>query len=92
LKTGSAQALAAAVRRLDLSRPVGVFHCPAAFGTVAVIGLSYPGRPDVGLWYAASGCQTLDNGHLGSFQGGNPSFYNDFQKLIDKLSPPVSFT
>ena len=77
-----------AVRALSLKKPTEVFHCPADFGTIAVIGVSYPGRSDVGLWYAASGCQSLDNGRIGSFQGGNPSFYNGFENAIDKLSPP----
>jgi hypothetical protein len=56
---------------------------------VAVIGFSFPGRPDVGLWYDASGCQTLDNGRIGSFEGGNPSFYDGFLNVVDRLSPPL---
>jgi hypothetical protein len=64
---------------------MGTFHCPAAVGAGALIGFSYASGPDVGLWYSASGCQTLDNGRLGSFQGENPSF-GDFQETIRKLS------
>ena len=81
--------LAGAVRQLSLAPPAGISHCPADFGLVAVIGFSFPGRPAVGLWYHASGCQTLDNGRIGSFEGGNPSFYSRFLSVVDRLSPPV---
>jgi hypothetical protein len=80
--------LSTVVRRLSLAPPTGISSCPADFGIVALIGFSYPGRADVGLWYQASGCQTLDNGRIGSFEGGNPSFYNAFLNIIDRLSPP----
>ena len=89
LDPAQAGLLATAVRRLSLAPPTGVTHCPADFGLVAVIGFSFPGRADVGLWYHASGCQTLDNGRIGSFEGGNPSFYNGFLNTIDRLSPAV---
>lgn len=78
-----------AVRRLNLAPPTGAMSCPADFGIVAVIGFSFPGRADVGLWYNAGGCQTLDNGRIGSFEGGNPSFYNGFLTTVNRLSPPV---
>ncbi|MGH9104298.1 MAG: hypothetical protein ACRDZX_00385 [Acidimicrobiales bacterium] len=84
-----ARHLAGRVRRLDLRAPVVVFHCPADFGAVALIGLSYPGREDVGLWYHASGCQSVDNGAIGSSEGGNPSFYMGFETAVDRLSPPL---
>ncbi len=90
LGPGQASLLAATVRQLDLKPPAGVSSCPADFGVVAVIGFSYAGRPDTGLWYRASGCQTLDNGRIGAFEGGNPSFYNSFLNTVDRLSPPVS--
>ena len=91
-RLGPAQAgdLATVVRRLNLTAPSGVTNCPADFGLVAVIGFSYPGRADVGLWYQASGCQTLDNGRIGAFEVGNPSFYNGFLSAVDRLSPPVT--
>jgi hypothetical protein len=88
LTKAEAVKLATAVRKLSLKPPTAVFHCPADFGSVGLIALSYNGRGPVGLWYSDSGCQTLDNGRLGSFQGANPSFYNGFEKVIDKLSPP----
>jgi hypothetical protein len=89
LDQAQADLLTAAVRQLSLAPPTGVSFCPADFGLVAVIGFSFSGRPDVGLWYHASGCQTVDNGRIGSFQGGNPSFYNRFQSVVNRLSAPV---
>jgi hypothetical protein len=89
LDLAQADLLATVVRQLSLAPPTGVSHCPADFGLVAVVGLSFAGRPDVGLWYDASGCQTLDNGRIGAFEGGNPSFYNGFLSVVDRLSPPV---
>jgi hypothetical protein len=77
------------IRQLNLAKPSGVFHCPADVGFATIIGFSYPGRSDVGLWYQASGCRTLDNGRLGAFQGANPSF-GAFESLIDGLLPPVT--
>jgi len=84
-----ARTLATAVRGLSLRPPPAVpFACPADIGTVALIGFSYSSRPDVALWYDASGCQTLDNGRLGSFQGANPSFYVGFEGTINRFAPP----
>ena len=90
LNEGQAEELAAVIRSLTLTVSVGAFHCPADFGEVAVIGFAYPGKTDVGLWYRTTGCQTLDNGRIGAFDGGNPSFYNGFVNLIEHLSPPVA--
>jgi hypothetical protein len=85
-----AQQLARAIRQLDLAGPSGVFFCPMDDGAVDVIGFTYPGRSDVGLWYTTSGCQTLDNGRIGAFQGANPSFYDGFENVINQLSPPAN--
>ncbi len=90
LDEGQAQELATVIRSLTLTVSVGAFHCPADFGEVAVIGFEYQGKADVGLWYRTTGCQTLDNGRIGAFEGGNPSFYNGFVNLIERLSPPVA--
>lgn len=98
--------VAEAVRGLDLRPPTGKYDCPAAIGAVEIIGLSYNSGPDVGLWYSASGCKSLDNGRLGSFEVGNPSFYETFEEVINDPSsiplpaarptivttPPVTFT
>lgn len=94
LSVHQAQELVAAVRALDLSGPRGasppVAHCPADFGIYALIGFSYRSRADIGLWYSASGCQTLDNGRLGAGETANPSFYDRFLSTVNRLSPPVT--
>jgi hypothetical protein len=87
LDEAQAQLLSEAVRGLSLRAPEGVYMCPADFNTNALIGFSYLARPDVGLWYHASGCQSLDNGRIGSFETANPSFYNGFLVTVDRLSP-----
>jgi hypothetical protein len=89
LSSQQAGVLATAVRTLSLRPPTGNFSCPVDVGTVALIGFSYASRPDVALWYSASGCQTLDNGRLGSFQGANPSF-GGFEEAMDKLAPALA--
>jgi hypothetical protein len=86
LSSQEAGVLATAVSKLSLRPPIGTVNCPADFGMVALIGFSYASRPDVALWYSASGCQTLDDGRLGSFQGANPSF-GGFEEAMDKLAP-----
>ena len=88
LDPAEAETLAGAIRGLDLRVPSGSWSCPADSGTHVVIGLTYLSDPDVGLWYRASGCQTIDNGNLGAFQSDNPSF-STFQELLNQLSPPV---
>jgi hypothetical protein len=89
LDANQARQLAGVIREIDLAAPSGIFSCPADDGGAAVIVFSYPGRVDVGLWYRTTGCQTLDNGRLGAFEGANPSFYDAFETVIDRLSPPV---
>jgi hypothetical protein len=85
-----AQQLASVIREIDLARPTGTISCPAGWvGAVTLIDLSYPGRADVGLWYTTSGCATLDNGRIGAFEDGNPSFYHGFENAVDRLSPPA---
>ncbi|HYA01341.1 MAG TPA: hypothetical protein VEK76_13485 [Candidatus Binatia bacterium] len=88
LDQATAQQIANTIRLINLAAPTGVFHCPADDGSVAVIEFAYPGRADVGLWWKTSGCETLDNGRIGAFQGGNPSFYSAFEGVIDRLSLP----
>jgi hypothetical protein len=90
LDRAQAQQLAAVIRQIALAPPSGTFSCPASsVGYVTVIGFSYPGRADVGLWYTTSGCETLDNGRIGAFEDGNPSFYQGYETAIDRLSPPA---
>ena len=106
LDAARAARLANVVRRLNLAPPAlgahgpqagepageaaGAAACPLDVGSFAVIGLSYKGRPDVGLWYHTSGCETLDNGYIGASETGNPSFYNGFEGTINQLSPPLA--
>ncbi len=96
LNATQANNVAQAIRSLDLRVPTGTYHCPAAIGAFVLIGLSYPSRADVGLWYADSGCKSLNNGRLGSFEGGNPSFYETFEATVMDPSstpkPPVNAT
>lgn len=106
LTTSQATHVAEAVRSLDLRAPSGTFNCPADIGGADIVGLSYDSGPDVGLWYHDSGCKSLDNGRLGSFEGGNPSFYMTFEPVINDPSsapkpavtptivttPPVTYT
>jgi hypothetical protein len=88
LKLRQADVLVTAVRKLSLRAPVGIaFQCPTDLDLVAIIGISYPRRPDVGLWYAASGCQSVDNGRIGSFADGNATFA-EFGQAMNELSPP----
>jgi len=96
LTPAQAASLARVIRELDLKKPSAVVmwskvaQCPLDTGAVALIGFSYPARPDAGLWYATSGCQTLDNGRIGSFEAANPSFYAGFETLVNKLSAPLA--
>ncbi len=63
-----ARAVATAVAAVSLAHTDGAaYSCPADFSRSVAIALSYPGRPDVDLWYGASGCSTLANGHVTAF-------------------------
>jgi hypothetical protein len=87
LDTADARRLASAIVNVSVEAAHGEFHCPnQEFGTVAVIAFDY-GRRTVDLWYQWTGCQTLDNGYVLAFQGGNPSFYSGFQDAFDDLAP-----
>ena len=74
-----------AVRDLSLRPPTGNFTAPPVLAR-SHSSDSYASRPDVALWYSASGCQALDNGRLGSFQGANRSF-GEFEEAMNKLAP-----
>lgn len=87
LEEAQARQLASVIRDINLAAPSGTVACPADFGSVALLGFRYAGRPDVGLWWTTSGCETLDNGRIGAWEVGNPSFYNAFEGAIDGLSP-----
>lgn len=87
LTRAEARELAAAIDRVSTAAPHGATNCPAAFPSATILVFSYSGRSDVDLWYNDTGCQTLDNGRVGAFQGGNPAFYGPFESLIGRLSP-----
>jgi hypothetical protein len=81
----AARQLSAVVNRIDLSRPIGNFNCPAVFDSAVIIAFRYGSTVDVDLWWSDSGCQTLDNGRLGGFQGANGtfgSFQNTYAQLV----------
>jgi len=85
-----ARLLAQVVRKLDLKPPPELVSCPMDNRSFAVIGFSYRGRSDVGLWYWTSGCQSVDNGRIGAAEIANPSFYTGFEGTINKLSAPLA--
>ncbi len=61
--------LAAALQRLSLAVPTGIYNCPMELGgSAGVIAFHFPGRPDVDLWYHTTGCRSIDNGHVSAFQ------------------------
>lgn len=68
LTAAQAQAVATAVTAVSLAHTDGAaYSCPADFDRSVAIALSYPGRPDVDLWYGTSDCSTLANGHVTAF-------------------------
>jgi hypothetical protein len=79
--------LAGVIDKVSTKAPKGFFGCPAGWDTATLIAFSYRAQSDADLWYYDSGCQTLDNGKIGAFQGGNPSFYLHFVPLVDRLAP-----
>ena len=63
--------LALAARRLQLSHPDGqVIYCPDGDDEFTIIALRYPGRADVDLWYARTGCASVANGFITSTNSG----------------------
>jgi hypothetical protein len=65
LSAADAGRLADQARHLQLAHTGRVeMSCPMGDGGVDVVALSYPGRPDVDLWYDATGCQHVSNGHI----------------------------
>jgi len=87
LDLSTARRLASVIDSISTAAPQGVTSCPADIGSASIIAFSYADIPDVDVWYSDSGCRTLDNGLIGAFEPGNPSFYQSFESLIDELSP-----
>lgn len=90
LGADDARELASVVNKIDLAKPKGNFNCPAMFDSVIIIAFRFGHTDDVDLWWSDSGCQTLDNGRLGGFEGANPSFYQTFQSTYAELVPVAS--
>ncbi|GAA4163282.1 hypothetical protein GCM10022286_23520 [Gryllotalpicola daejeonensis] len=82
--------LASVINKIDLAKPKGNFNCPALFDEVTIMAFQFGHADDVDLWWNASGCQTLDNGRLGAFEGANPSFYEAFQNTYARLVPAAT--
>lgn len=85
LAAADARELASVVDGIALAAPKGSFNCPAAFDSATVLAFRIGSTDDVDLWWSDSGCQTLDNGRLGAFEGGNPSFYDDFEQTYSRV-------
>ncbi|GAA4193632.1 hypothetical protein GCM10022288_27720 [Gryllotalpicola kribbensis] len=85
LGAAASRELASVVNEIDLSKPTGTTSCPAQLDQITVIAFEIGNTDDVDLWWNDSGCQTVDNGRLGAFQGGNPSFYRTFQSTYARL-------
>jgi hypothetical protein len=83
-----ARKLERAARAVDLRKPSGTASCPEADGTVVVIGFRTADHAAVGLWWDASGCQTIDNGVVGASQIGNASF-SRFQDVAAGVAGPA---
>jgi hypothetical protein len=79
--------LATVIEAISTATPQGTVSCPADLASASIIAFAYSGRADVDLWLSDSGCQTLDNGRIGAFEVGNPSFYNAFLTLMSELAP-----
>jgi hypothetical protein len=87
LDRSTVEHLTSVIDGISTARPPGVTSCPDADGSASIIVISYADTVDVNLWFFDSGCRTLDNGVIGAFEDGNPAFYNDFESLMDRLSP-----
>lgn len=87
LDTAVAAHLATVIDAISTLAPQGPTACPSDFGSASIIAFAYTGRADVDLWFSDSGCQTLDNGRIGAFEEGNPSFYGSFLTLVNQLAP-----
>jgi hypothetical protein len=83
----AAGTLESAIDAISTAPPQGTSHCSADSGSHTILAFAYASRPDVDLWYADSGCRMLDNGLIGAFEGGNPSFYGAFEPRLEELCP-----
>jgi hypothetical protein len=79
--------LATVIDSISTLAPQDSYSCPSDDESASIITFAYSGSSDVALWFSAGGCQTLDNGRIGAFEGGNPRFYNTFLTLMGELAP-----
>ena len=47
----------------------GAVACPTENGSVEVLALAYPGRPDIDLWIELDGCGGVSNGYITTGNG-----------------------
>jgi hypothetical protein len=87
LGPAAARTLASVIDDINTAPPQGTVSCPSDSGSHTIIAFGYASRADVDLWYADSGCRMLDNGRIGAFEGGNPSFYGAFEPRLEELCP-----
>ena len=72
LDATAAQQLAAAVNTSSLSHLDNVTTtCPAGDASLTVFAFAYPGRADVDVWYARTGCQWISNGYITANPSGS---------------------
>jgi hypothetical protein len=65
LGQSAAARVADAARAIDLSHPDGgTTSCAMDDGSVTVLVFAYPGKADVDLWFARTGCRQLSNGSI----------------------------
>jgi len=75
LNSVKASRLAAVLRQVSIQNPPdGPVNCPADTGGFTVIAFTFTEAPDEDVRWDDSGCQTLDNGRVGTTQIANDSF------------------
>jgi hypothetical protein len=75
LNSAKASRLAAVLRQVSMQGPPnGPVNCPADTGGFTVIAFTFTEAPDEDVRWDDSGCQTLDNGRVGTTQIANDSF------------------
>ena len=82
--TAATRRLAAAIRSLPPGYSSGATSCPSGGDSTTLLDFRYPHMNDTILWWAASGCQTLTNGHVTANQAGN-SGWDAFARLADGI-------
>ena len=78
--------MAAAIARISPKPPpAGPISCPnQGFGTITILAVR-SGERTVDLFWNTSGCESMDNGRIRTFEIGNPSFYKDFADTYDRV-------